>query len=248
MNKQILINAIDKAFIEMKDVQEYNIFWNLEDSVLTLRSAVTAFKTTTIAEIVLKGVDIRPSKFVIRDPAKLLNILDIAENDIEIEIDDQKYGERLLIKDKSFESQFTLSNSIYVKVKPAIVEEPISYDFVLPIDASFSEKYLKAKKANTAATVVSVEVKDRKARFELGDTTSFSNKIRFFVEDDGIFDMNKCLFSADAIREVVNTNKKSRGRISVSDETLMKISYDTEKMGDGVSMDISYFTLALDQL
>ncbi len=246
LSKNILYTAIEKAFIEMKGVEDYYIFWNLEKSVLTLRSAVVAFKTTTIAEVILKGINIADSNFVIRDPKKLMNLLDIAENEIDVVIDDRKHGEKLIIKDKSFESQFTLCDARAVKVKPAVIEEPISYDFVLNIDPEFNEKYLKAKKANSQTTTVSVEVMDRKAKFELGDTDSYSNKIKFSVEEEGIFDMDKCFFSSDAINEIIKSNKKSKGRISVHEETLMKISY--EDMLGSIPMKLNYFTLALDQL
>lgn len=246
MLKQLIKTALEKSFIEMKGVEDYFIFWDLNDGKLVLRSAVVAFKTTTISEISLRGIDIPQSNFVIRDPKGLLNLLDIASDDVQIRVDSQKYGEKLIIKDSSFESEYTLCDPRAVKIKPAVIEEPISYDFVLNVDTDFNEKFLKAKKANSQVGIVSVEVKDRITRFQLGNNDSYSNKIKFTVEQDGMFDMNQCFFSADALNEVIKENKKLSGKICVHEEQLMKLAY-VEKIGS-INMEINYFTLALDQL
>lgn len=244
MNKKLLQSAIEKTFVEMKGVEEYYIFWDLKDGNLTLRSAVVAFKTTTVAEARIKHVDLPTSNFVIRDPKKLINVFDICGDEIEVKIDDRKYGAKLIVKDSSFESEFTLCDPNAIRNKPMIIDEPISYDFTMHINQDFTEKFLKAKKANNESSIVSVEVKNRLAKFELGDLDSFSNKIKFSVEEDGMFDMNKCHFSSDVIREILNDNKKLNGRIDVHEEILMKISF--QEMVGNRELDLSYFTAALD--
>lgn len=246
MTKNLITSGIKKTFLDLKGVENYYIFFNIEEYILTLESAVTAFKSTTYSKLVVKGIDMSNADVVIWQPERLLKLLSIAEDDLKLTIN-KKYDTKLVIKDNSFEQDFILCDPDIINKNETVpqMEEPLSYDFVLPVDDNFIDKFLKAKKAN-GSEIVTVGVKDRKARFELGDDNSYSNKSRFFVEDEGMFDMKDMQFSSDVIQIILERNKGSKGTLFVDPDGLMKISFK-EKIGS-FEPEVTYFLIALDQL
>jgi hypothetical protein len=104
-------------------------------------------------------------------------------------------------------------------------------------------KFFAAKKANNCE-ILSVEAKDRKMKFELGEDTSYGNKIKFSVETDGVFDVPKMLFSSDIVEEIFSRNKGLEGKMFVSQEGLMKLSYLDKDSG----AESKYFLIALDKI
>lgn len=246
MTKSLITSGIRKTFLDLKGVENYYIFWNIEDHVLTLEAVVTVFKSTTYSKLIVKGIDMSDADVVIWQPERLLKLLSIAEDDLKLTIN-KKYDTKLVIKDNSFEQDFILCDPDIINKQEVIpqMDEPLSYDFVLPLDEPFIDKFLKAKKAN-GSEIVTVGVKDRKARFELGDDNSYSNKSRFFIEDDGMFDMKELQFSSDVIQNILERNKGCKGTLFVDPGGLMKISFK-EKIGS-FEPEVNYFLIALDQL
>ena len=242
MTKSALLSSLKRCYLDLKGVDEYYIRWTVEKNKLNFLSAVTAFKTTTMCSIIIPGIEIKDLNVFVRNPKVLLNLLSIAEEELTLKFD-KKFDYKLTIKDKSFEQDFILCDPTTVRVESPVVDEPLSYDMVIELTADFIDKYLKAKKANGSETIT-VEIKDRKATFELGDT--YSNKTRFLVEEDGMFDMKKLAFSSDMIEEVLQRNKGCTGRMFIHGEGLMKI-YFTEEIGI-YKPEATYFLIALDQL
>jgi hypothetical protein len=136
---------------------------------------------------------------------------------------------------------FTLCDPLSIGISLPELDEPDSYDVVLELTDDFINRFIQAKKAN-GSELVSVEVINRKIRFQLGDNTDYSNKIAFTVEDEGIFDMEKVLFSSDIIEEIFIRNKGTKGRLFVSPDGLMKIVFDDREV------ESIYYIVALDKL
>lgn len=244
MTKSIILSSIKKVFLDPKDVDNYYVFWKIEDNKLKLESVVVAYKSSTYCVLEAENFSMIDQEFIIRQPDKLIKLINISEDNVTLEIE-KKYDHRLIIKDSSFEQEFILCDRSGIPVELPTIEEPLSYDFTLPIDATFIEKFLKVKKANGSETV-SIEIKDRKARFEVGDNNSYSNKSKFFIEQDGMFDMDKILFSSDIIQIIFERNKSCEGSMQVFNEGLMKITFN--EVIDEISTTATYFLIALDQL
>lgn len=242
MTKTVLLSSIKRCFLELKGVDDYYIKWHVEDSKLSFSAYVIAFGSSTVCQLSLPGVDLANLNVIIRNPKTFLNLLNIAEEELQLKFN-KKHEYKLQIKDASFEQDYILCDPTVINVQTPIIDEPLSYDMMIELTTDFVNKYLKAKKAN-GSEVVSVSIKDRKATFELGD--KYSNKSRFFIEEDGMFDMKKISFSSDVIEEIFQRNKDCTGRMFIHSDGLMKI-YFKETIGL-FTPEVTYFLIALDKL
>jgi hypothetical protein len=235
--KELLISSIRKNFLDLTGVDDYYIFWKVEDRKIKLGSYAIAHKSSTLSIVEVDPVFIPNSSALIRDPGRLLKMLAITNDNLKIEIADNK----MKLSDDAYDLEFILCDQSTVGIKLPLIEEPLSYDIILEINDDFANKFISAKNANSSE-IVSVEVKDRKAKFELGETNGYSNKIKFSIELDGMFEMEKILFSSDIIEEIFKRNKNSNGKLYVCEDGLMMIEYQKEEIKS------KYFLVALDKL
>ena len=235
--KELLVSAIKKTFLDLTGVDDYYIFWTVEKDKLKLSSYVIAHKSSTLSYIEVNAFPSLPSSAVIRDPGRLLKILGITNENLKVIIEDNK----MRLDDGNFDSDFILCDPSSIAVKVPTIEEPLSYDVIIDLTDDFVNRYIAAKGANNSE-VVSVEVKDRKAKFELGEANGYTNKIKFSVTIDGMFEMDKILFSSDVIEEILKRNRGSQGKLYVCEDGLMKIQYQEGEINS------KYFLVALDKL
>lgn len=238
--KEILLTGLKKTYLNLTGVDDYYIFWKSDNGNLTLSSYVNAHGTSTLCKTKIVGTGISRSDFILNNPDKLLKILAISADNMELELPSNT-SLKLVLRDSVYESNFSLCDPSSIGVSLPKLEEPMSYDVVIELNDEFMNKFIQAKKAN-GSELVSVEVTDRVIRIQLGDNTDYSNKISFSVEEPGMFDMDKILFSSDVIEEIFARNKGSKGRLFVCPEGLMKISFTLDKT------ETTYFIVALDKL
>ena len=235
--KEILVSSIKKGFLDLTGVDDYYIFWTVENGRLRLSSYVIAHKSSTLATIEVKDFYLPDSVSVIRDPGRLMKLINITGDNLSVSIDDN----RMKLEDGSFDMEFVLCDPNTIGVKVPDIEEPISYELTIDLTDEFVNRYIAAKSANNTE-IVSVEVANRQAKFELGEANGYTNKIKFSVNLDGMFDMERLLFSSDVIEEILKRNKGTQGKLYVCEEGLMKIQYM-----DG-TIKSTYFLVALDKL
>jgi hypothetical protein len=238
--KEVLTIGLKKTYLNLTGVDDYYIFWKVSKGDLNLSSIVSAHGTKTLSTTKIKSVLIDQSDFVLNNPDKLLKIINISGDDLKIKLP-TKTNLKLSISDSVYDSEFTLCDPLSIGISLPELDEPDSYDVVLELTDDFINRFIQAKKAN-GSELVSVEVINRKIRFQLGDNTDYSNKIAFTVEDEGIFDMEKVLFSSDIIEEIFIRNKGTKGRLFVSPDGLMKIVFDDREV------ESIYYIVALDKL
>jgi hypothetical protein len=235
--KEILVSSIKKCFLDLTGVGDYYIFWLVENGRLKLTSYVIAHKSSTLSKIEVADFYLPDSLAVVRDPARLLKLLNIAGDTLSVSLEDNK----MKLLDSNFDMEFVLADPNTIGVRVPDIEEPISYELTIDLTDDFVNRYVLAKSANNTE-IVSVEVKDREARFELGEANGYTNKIKFSVTLDGIFNMERLLFSSDIIEEILKRNKGTQGKLYVCEDGLMKIEYN-----DG-TIKSTYFLVALDKL
>ena len=146
MNKSTLLPAIKKVFLDLKGADEYHIFWNLKNNKLILSSYVVAFGSTTVSTVCINELDMEDSFFIIREPKKLLNLLNIKEEELNMTIDKNV----IKIKDSNFTSTFILCDPDSVSQRVPDIDEPGQYDLMVKLNEGFSDRFLKAKKANNS--------------------------------------------------------------------------------------------------
>lgn len=249
MDKNLLYTAVKKVFLDLKDVEHF-IFWDVDSSKLTLKSLDVAYNTTVMSCSKISKIDMNNISIVLKDPDVFLKILDITNDDVSIEMKKIGNGNNIVIKDSNFESEIVVADSNFIpqhvmEKKNTEPDEPISYDVSMVIDSNFIDKFVKAKKANKSG-IVSIWNKDRSSYFQLGDPNDFSNKIKFSITTDAMFDMGVLLFSSDIIQIIFERNKKSSGKMSVDPTGLMKIEF--EERINGISLSTVYFLVAQDNL
>jgi hypothetical protein len=235
--KEILVSSIKKGFLDLTGVDDYYIFWTVESGRLIMSSYVIAHKSSTLSLIEVENFYLPDSLAVIRDPGRLLKLINITGENLKVGITDNKMS----LNDGNFDMEFVLCDPNTVGVRIPDIEEPISYELTIDLTDEFVNRYISAKSANNTE-IVSVEVADRQARFELGEANGYTNKIKFSVTLDGIFNMERLLFSSDVIEEILKRNKGTQGKLYVCEDGLMKIEYN-----DG-TIKSTYFLVALDKL
>lgn len=247
MTKSIILNSVKKVFLDPKGVEDYYVFWTVNNNRLLLESVVTAFKSTTYSVFTLDHFEMDDLSFVVRQPDKLINLLNISDEEINLSIE-RKYDHRLIIKDTSFEHDFILCDPNDIPVVIPNMEEPEVYDLEQEIDVNFIDRFLKIKKANGSERVT-IYVKDKQLIFELGDNNSYSNKSRFTIdkqEDDNLFDIPKLSFSSDILKVLLDRNKGCAGRMYLCAEGLIKIVFT--EVQETVNTKMVYYLVALDEL
>ena len=249
MNKKILHNSIKKVFLDLKDVEHF-VFWELSSNDLYLKSLDVAYNTTILSSAKLRLPSYVDSSFVIKEPESLLKMIDIIEGDMVVDISLKNGSNFFTIKDETYEGNFVITDINYIpdyilEKKMMQPEEPISYDVQIPVNTSFVEKYVKAKKANKSS-LVSIWTKDRKTFFQLGENNSFTNKIKFSMEFDAMFDMEQLSFSADLLQIVLERNKNAEGKIYIDPDGLMKLNFN--EMVEGQNIETTYFIVAQDNI
>ncbi len=249
MNKNVLYSAVRKVFLDLKDVEHF-VFWDTKDSILKLKSLDIAYNTTVMATSNVAYHSRVEHSVILKEPDLFLKTLDISTDDVEIEIKSSGMGNSIFIRDSSFESEIIVADINYISAdvvekKNSEPEEPISYDVQIDINQEFIDKFVKAKRANKSE-VVSIWTKERKTVFQLGDDNNFSNKIKFAVEMEGMFEMNKLLFSSTIIQTIFDRNKKATGKLFVDPSGLMKLYF--EETIDDQKISSTYFIVAQDSL
>jgi len=235
--KEILVSSIKKGFLDLTGVDDYYIFWVVENGRLRLSSYVIAHKSSTLSKIEVEDFYLPDSLAVIRDPGRLMKLINITGEKLSVSIEDNK----MRLEDGSFDMEFVLCDPNTIGVRVPDIEEPISYDLTIDLTEEFVNRYIAAKSANNTE-IVSVEVANRQAKFELGEANGYTNKIKFSVNIDGMFNMERLLFSSDVIEEILKRNKGTQGKLYVCEDGLMKIEYS-----DG-TIKSTYFLVALDKL
>ena len=235
--KEILVSSIKKGFLDLTGVDDYYIFWTVESGRLRMSSYVIAHKSSTLSSIEVENFYLPDSLAVIRDPGRLMKLINITGEKLSVSIEDNK----MRLEDGSFDMEFVLCDPNTIGVKVPDIEEPISYELTIDLTDEFVNRYIAAKSANNTE-IVSVEVANRQAKFELGEANGYTNKIKFSVNIDGMFNMERLLFSSDVIEEILKRNKGTQGKLYVCEEGLMKIQYM-----DG-TIKSTYFLVALDKL
>ena len=238
-SKEVIVSSIKKVFLNLKGVEDYYIFLNNKSNKIELSSYVIAHKSAVLSYCTIKKDTLSITDIIIRDPERLLKFLAITNENLKIKQADNI----LLLEDGVYESEFVLCDPSAVPIKMPYIEEPISYDIQMVFTEELINKFFAAKKANNCE-ILSVEAKDRKMKFELGEDTSYGNKIKFSVETDGVFDVPKMLFSSDIVEEIFSRNKGLEGKMFVSQEGLMKLSYLDKDSG----AESKYFLIALDKI
>lgn len=240
MNKVELVSSLKKAFLDLKGIDDYYIFCKAqqESNLINMSSCHVAYNSTVFSDIKLFNNPLSTQEFVIRDPKRLLNILNIFDNELDFSI----ANNGIKLKDKDFDSTFVLCDPSSINMSLPSIDEPESYDMKITFENGFIERFLKAKKANNSE-IFTVSYLGDNVNFEIGDVNVFSNRIIFSSKNDvelkGI-QMNNLSFSSNIIEEIIQRNSNINGYIEIFGGGLMKLFFSEGNIQS------KYFLVALD--
>ncbi len=250
MNKQLLLNTLSKTFLNLSGTDDNLIFFNIENNNLKLKSYNVAHKSTVISTVIINNFDMNDCHFAIRDPDRLLKILNLCKDELSLSIS-SKYDIRLNINDSKIITNFVLADtkvlSESIKEQYEVeVDEPNQYDLIIPITQDFHETFSKLKKA-LGSNVFNVDTMINNVHFTLGEGNDYTTRSSYAIEQyELINEVNELSFSTDTLISIMDKNKNCDGKMFINSEGLMKIQYNNSI--EESNQIATYFMFALDQL
>lgn len=229
MNKEVFISIINKAFIKSNDDTAKVLIESKEGSS-RLRCLIQRAISSTLTDIYISDFGLEDSKLLIIDPKRLLNMLSVNDEEIEVELfHKNNIFQKIIIKDNNFTNEYSLGDPSIIQDLP-VVDEPDKYDVKLELDKHFIDKFLKARKANSAEatkeTTLQIQPEKNILHFIIGEGSNYSNKIKFNVPLKSSVKFNKLYFSADTMADILTVNKNTNNfEFNLFSEGLMKLKF-----------------------
>lgn len=214
------------------------------------KNAVITFNPTDdkslIGKVTCKNFDVSDCSIGIYNTSQLIKLIKILDHNISLTINQERsIADKILISDNKYDLEYYLAELNLIKPTPKIKEPEYEIDIDLKND-DFMTKFTNARKALGDIRQFSFEanqLSEKTALFELGDGTSYSNKIKFSTSISSDFSMKATPFSANLLNEVFLANKRCvHGNMKISSQGLIKISFQE---GD---LDSTYFLIRLEDI
>lgn len=224
MNKEILMNVIDKYYLN--GLCE-SVKWNIKDKQLTINAVLTT--KNAITKISCSDVEIDDSDLCIFNTTQLINLLSITDDFVELNVESIKSVPiKLNIADNQYDLSYHLSDSSIIP-SVATIEEPISYDFEFDINNEFITKFIKSYAAldkNPRFTMQAhLTPENKEVEIIMGAAEQHANKIKFKEIGEFIMSTDPIPFPANIFKEIFSANKNATGRVYVSCQGLAKVTF-----------------------
>jgi hypothetical protein len=226
MNKQVLIDTIDKYYLN--GITE-KVKWVIKNNDVDI-TFITPNKD--MIGIIKGKFEIKDCEIAVFDTSQLLKLINITDSFLTMDIQyEGKIATKLLIADKEYNLEYALADLMLIPKLPSFNEPP--YDYSFNINNELIDKFIKAKKALGCDTfkinATTNEIEGEIVTFTLGDDTNHSNKIIFNVSQDKQLSLplsNEILFNANYIKEIFDSNKNlQEGICKVSNQGLIKFDF-----------------------
>ena len=226
MNKQTLISAIDKYYLN-GTVEA--VKWVVKDKVATI-DFITPMKNL-VGKVVSPNFDLEDSEVGIYNTSQFYKLVKIMNDTVVLKLNKSERGTplELTLVDNQYDLNYYLSDLNLIETVPAI-NEPADYDADLDIDSDFISKFTSAKKAlgDVKQFTTKSEVNDgiMELLISIGEGNGYANKIKFKTKCEALFGLSETPFPADVMMEVLKANEDAtEGKLRISQEGLMKISF-----------------------
>ena len=226
MNKQTLISAIDKYYLN-STVEA--VKWVVKDKVATI-DFITPMKNL-VGKVVSPNFELEDSEVGIYNTSQFYKLVKIMDSTVVLKLNKSERGTplELTLADNQYDLNYYLSDLNLIETVPAI-NEPADYDADLDIDNDFISKFTNAKKAlgDVKQFTTKCEVTDgtMELLITIGEGNGYANKIKFKTKCEALFGLDEIPFPADVMMEVLKANEDAtEGKLQISQEGLMKISF-----------------------
>lgn len=198
-----------------------------------------------IGKVTCKNFDVADCTIGVYNTTQLLKLIKILDHNILVTINQERtIADKLLISDNKYDLEYYLAELNLIKPIPKVKEPGYNVEIDLTMD-NFITKFINAKKALGDIKQFRFEANQlghNQATFELGDGTSYSNKIRFNTPTQSTDNINPMPFSANLFHEILIANKEcDKGKFQISKEGLIKMIFNE---GD---LESEYFLIRLEE-
>ena len=224
MNKEILMNVIDKYYLN--GLCE-SVKWNVKDKQLTINAVLST--KNAITKINCSDVDIDDSELCIFNTTQLISLLSITDDFVEVKVESKQLTPiKLNIADNQYDLSYHLSDASIIP-SVATIEEPISYDFEFDINNEFITKFIKSYAAldkNPRFTMQAhLTPENKEVEIVMGAAEQHANKIKFKEEGEFIMSTEPIPFPSNIFKEIFSANKNATGKVYVSCQGLAKVTF-----------------------
>lgn len=228
MKKSHIVNNIEKYFLNGLTKE---VVWDIKDGKVIIDFTTEA--SDTIGQVIF-NLDLPDTRIGIYNTDSLLRLLGITSEDITVELGKGGTGliDKLKIQDNKFDLEYHLSDISVIKAVKTVRE--IDYDFTFEIGSELITGFLKSHNAlektnevtfNTATTKQGENV----VEIILGERSPHANKIKFTEPANFTSQSDTLPFAASVLREILSANKNSKGTMSISNQGLAKIEFESEE-------------------
>lgn len=189
---------------------------------------------TIMGIVVAKGVNFPEGSYGIYNTKSLLKMIGILQNEVDVEAN----KESLTFADTSIEVKFMLANMDIIKPGASLNEEP-EYEFSIPINSVFIDKFIKSKAALDDSNSFALTSIDGNIALVLNYSADH-NTDRIVLKTETQYDLDSpILFDSNIFKEILISNKDMEGEISISSSGLAYCKFQ----GDDLAC--KYYIVAL---
>jgi hypothetical protein len=240
MNKGLIESIIKKYYLSENE----SVKWVIKDNSLSID--FTSQNKDLIGSIKCNNVGINDCELAIFDTKKLLNLISICSDNLDIyPFSHKSTFNKIHIKDENYESIYHLADPILIK-KPGTVNVP-KWDVIFNIQNKDILSLLKAKSAlsdsNNLLLKVESNLQTNKSNliFHFGDENGYNNKIMYNIPLQEKYNEISIPFSSNLVGNILKENKDSTSsQISIFEKGLMKMEF---KIGD---IESTYYIVRLE--
>lgn len=215
-------------------VQKYNLAgliesvkWNVNGNTLTTQ--FISDDKSVLGNVSMAGFDFEDGQYGIYDTTKLIKMLSVLSNDVDIK--PSKYEGKVTaldLKDKGASATYMLADLSVIPVVPDLKQLP-AFDVEIDIDSTFIDRFNKAKGALSDEKYFTFQCKGGSGKIIIGYSKTNTNRISIDVNCKCEGDVEGISFSADFLKEILNANKDaSSASMKISTQGLATLKFDVD--------------------
>ncbi|WP_286983994.1 hypothetical protein [Haliea sp.] len=233
IEKVLLSSALNKYYLAGECE---SVLWTVDNNVLNVD-----FKPTNTAGVVgnlrVPNFPLKDCKLGIYETSKLLKLLNVTQNHLQLHVDSNKgVSTKLYISDSSFNLEYNLSDILLISKIPT-VNTPPSHFVNAELEMTDMDNLIKAKNALENKKVIIKSAKsidgDDILEFIFGEDSAYSNRLTFTLENVKFESETQVElpFNSEIFSRILQVNKDmEKFNIIVYKEGLLKLEFWSEEV------------------
>jgi len=205
--------------------------WECADSSIHVR--VVSDDKSLLAEAELKeglGKEFDGVKLGFHDVSRFVKILSVLDEEVQLSLNAvSNAAKSIKLTDKVSKVNFALSDLITLPVAPALKHVPSEFEVSIKLNDHFTNLFTKAKASLPDVMLFAVNATAKKVDIILGQTDVNTDTITIPTETNQTEAIEKLLFNANLVKEILAANKGIDANFEISKEGLGRIKYDTKE-------------------